>query len=343
MFAIDEPFTGPTAFKLPLLAGPWVNASAGAAGMALVGSPALQINELLILPENQTTLIREGTPSRIAFDDFERDGDLAGSFDLLGNSWASPLNFGTNARFTTSLEPAVHGYAAIQQDASTDDAAAARVDVAITDAEHRILVQNLVPGAIWGLGKESATGAWMRGVVNIASTTGGYLNLAYANTPPTVIACVAIPSFAAGVHRPEIVVGHAGRQAWVSLRHASTAQVLASLGASNANFADRGYPFITAVGSVGAPVLYEYSVNALTTSGLAPADTYRIDGVNDTVWRQTNGGDWAGDLGGVRLGRTPEAPIPTSAFAAFSVPFGGAANDILAVEVRARERFRFAR
>lgn len=352
----------PTRPELSLLAGAlWAS---GAAGPAIFASPAgLAINEIIVLPDKNLTLILEGrAPPAAAFsrDAFTGLAALAGQNDSLGNLWSAGWNNKDPAQGQGLLSD-LGAYAYLNLNAT----GALRVDSAhlagiLTDSmviSAKPLWPNSHPtGGEIRLVKEAASGVYVQAQMQ-ANASGGFLALAAAtNTTLNVLASAAVPTIVFGM-KYRLSLQTQGPKAFINLSRddggpvfAPGSMAQASIGvASNSALAGAGAPALALTNTPSVSILsvlaYSWAVEPIATGNLQALDSYRFDGPDADTYRTSASGVFAGQkLMSVQRGAFPKAAPSTSSVAVVCAPFDqGTANDLISAAVSVKERFFYAR
>lgn len=346
----------PTTFKLPLVVG---GASRGALPPQVLASPGFHLNAVYLLPEDSTVLVNDvgARPSVIAGDDLEAlTGGLDG-LDDFGNNWEI-------ARSQASVALYVDAGKAIPTLLVTGNGN--YIDRLVQDS---LTVMELyhIPGVPSGIHsavrRDIDSSNWIDAIYT-SNPSYSISLLSVSNGATTLHASQGVGSYPAiganGVFVPmQMALRTVGGQAAVTLRNVGGATLflagavpvtIASIGASHANLDRIGNPGVrthvpvpTNSAQTGRHVLslYAYSV---PSSRLSARDVHRFS-TDDRITRNPSGLDITGYLNSDARGRIPAGPVPTTArVAALVAPVDeGVANDLTAVEVRAREQFRFSR
>jgi hypothetical protein len=355
----------PTQPQISIQAGAiWAS---GAAGPLILASPAgLALNEIFCLPDKNLALILEsqaagGGASVLSRDSFNGGAGvgLDGRNDSVGNPWSDAYNnVGGASLVLTELNP--------PQLALSPIGAAASIPASALDSAHLpgILTDTMLISAkpqfttIGGevdLLKESASGAYVQARVNrdtgfldLSAATSGALNL---------IASVAVASI--NNIKLRLSLQCQGGAALVNLTRddagpllvAAASSAFASLGASSAALSGAGMPGLTLQQGgtsdgkgVGRPHVFSWEVDSLpfsASTGLAPFDTYTIDGVAADSYRTSSAGVFSGQkLVAQQRGAFPKLQPSTTSVAVIAAAFDqGVANDLISAVVSIRERY----
>jgi hypothetical protein len=352
VYRMPSPPGRPTQLKLPLIAG-------GLAGTAyeggMVGSPGLHLGGVFALPEEQTVLVADlgAAPTTVAGDDLDSvNANLAltGLGDDHGNTWQLGR---AQSQASNSMFLSKSGYAY----PFASYRSANYIDRAVQDS---ISVAEIAENAV------------ASGYITVRRDVdaSGYIDAMYQHHPSRILSLLSVVAGATTLHASQAlaslaIVDHhylslrtVGGQGVVTLRRKDGATIVlaggagvlvASIGASHANLNVLGNPGIGAIGLSAQNTqlrrVYDFSVQSIPSSPLSAKDQYRFDGPNEQLTRAPSGADITGLLSGQARGRMPQAPAPTTAqvIALLAPVDQGPANDLLSVEIRDRERFRFAR
>lgn len=218
---------------------------------------------------------------------------------------------------------------------------------------------NTMPTAIWGLHVSSATqflaqsGSAAAAVTGELVSTGSVLiaRILYSQVGigTTLLASQSIPSLGAISAEMELTVRE-GFQGLI-VRGLNAATTYASVAAANPNFNFAGIPGAhiqaTSAASNGGQGhrLQAWRAAAAPSNACAAGDVCRFHAPLEQRWCETAAGAWQKDLTGLSRGQHPQLKAPSSAaYAVFSMPVHqGPAADVLSVDVRVRERWKFER
>jgi hypothetical protein len=361
----------PTAPQMAIVAGGiWAS---GQAGPGLNASPGLSINEVIVLPDKNLSLVLESRSagSYLSRDSWSDSGNyLVNRVDAYGHAWTPALN---HAHSNTGEGEATGGapYSAVGkvqyrfngQVGTTLAMDADRVADVLSDAMtieagpwfatpgghlEEVRLFKDVRASQFVQARLSATG-----FLALEAATGGAAGNVLASLSATLSAGVQY-TMALQVQGPKAFVTFArldGGPVFVGLLGGSAA--FASIGvASNAAVAGAGAPALAitspsvAAGNAYGPRLYApWLVTPVGAANLAAYDAYRFDGPNFDVYRTASSGVFSGQkLMAVQRGAFPKAAPSTSSVAIVCAPFDqGAANDVVSATISLKERFFYAR
>lgn len=332
----------PTTYKLPIQAG-------GASGNTVVASPGLHLNAVFLLPEDSTVLVNDtgAVAPTLAGDDFAADGNLTGQADDHGNTWRL-----ARSQASVSL---------------TNENGGAQPPATASHAGNYIDrdVQNCDTIGQFTLAAAPASGGKM--VVRRDVNASYYIDAAYQHTPSKNLSLISVAAGATTLHASQALASLAlpdnhyltlrtvGGQAHVTLRRADgatlflagpTGVTVASIGASHANLSQYGNPGLRVNDTEADRSRFlDFAITSIPSGNLAARDVYRFNAPGGQITRNPSGLDITAYLEGKARGAIPKAPAPTAPrVVALVAPVDeGVGNDLLSVEVRARERFTFAR
>jgi hypothetical protein len=317
------------------------------------GSGMLHVNEFLVLPEDTTTVVVD-TESQIAHDTFKRNAALADSLDALGNTWATPVATPVGSTWITKDQS--DGIAQVDVAVPTIGAGielrlptAAR-DVRMWMSKWGWFLGVLASGGGFGLRKiarrddssDEGAKAWVG--AKYTATPGALALISFNGVATTLIASNAVPSYYPSAARLHFVTE--GGRGWADIRDDGAGGLsLGSVGASHVALGLPGNLGMTAQRNGINPQLDIMEFGAESRQGsYAARDAYVLDGVRGQTYRELSGTSFLRDLGWRQRAPAPQLPPSAAAVAIVVAPApAGHGNELLAVEVRAQERFRFAR
>lgn len=335
----------PTSFKLPLVAG-------GASGNTVAASPGLHLNALFVLPEDQTVLVNDvgAVATTLAGDDFAgADSALTGLADDHGNTWRLGRSQASQSLILND------GYAQNGPIVTSPSGLSGNyIDRSVNDCESvaRVLLDTAASGMSFSVRRDVSASY--------------YIDAAYQHLPSRTLSLISVASGATTVHASQAMASLAqisnyyltlrtlGGQAYVNLAREDGATVFlagpsgvttASIGASHAFLGQAGNPGLNIRQQGGeTPRFLDFAVRSIPSSPLAARDVYRFS-VDGQITRNPSGLDITAYLNGQARGQVPQAPAPTCArIVALVAPVDqGPANELVALDVRARDRFGFLR
>lgn len=331
----------------------------------IIATPGgLALNEVFCLPDKNLTLILERAQAAAGASVLSRDSfagayvPLNGRNDSLGNPWSEAWNNVNAASPGQLLE--LNGALGINAPSGAPSAMdSSHLAGLLTDT----MVLNIKPyfaapgsGAEVRLVKETASGVYVQARLSNKITTYALDLAAATNATLNTLGSLALATLSLGpLYRFSMQVQGPG--AFVNLSRDDGSPVFipgsaayASVGiASNAALAGAGVPAVALAGyggyGINSPVpAYAWEVDTIPLgSGMAPYDTYTIDGVTPDSFRTSSAGVFGGQkLVSQQRGAFPKMSPSTTSVAVIAAAFDqGTANDFISAVISVRERYTY--
>lgn len=324
--------------------------------------PWPRINRMWMLPEDAFCLTRDVVRQPLAQDSFlsGATGSVHGRYDMMGNQWLTATKY-----LTASGSGAIVSGGGIQ----------AFVGSQFGWHLNNLPMRDGTIEAVVGLGPVPVAPGPLRERIGVAKfcasdTSQGAISLqAYVQSasqavgPMTsfairapdgsTVASISIPTIGfPGIDDAVFIRLHVNGPVAtaVLVKHAAASSTAFGsafvISASNASIDSTGEPGIFGISSAGSMMVYDFQAISIPSAAMGPRDVYHFDGPNaDQVYRSTASDAYKGDITGNKVGAIPRLiPSQTAGVFAFAIlADGGAANELIDVTVKVRERFTFAR
>lgn len=333
---------------------------AGAGDTPLWNEGTLDMTAICVVPEETSIALVDVKRDSRGVDTFAANAGatLAGRIDQEGNLWrTAPLGSWPLSVFNGKAAiPGIAGGLVVSGNTlAVPTLIDGRVEALFTSNS---ILGGSLPTQTLGLHRVTPSGVATAGTIFaevVSMGSGARFHLIQA--PSTTIASMWLASHGEGALR--MTLDTRGIQTWATLEPAFGTVIanqfgsqvpFASVGGTSAVAAFQADPgmHIRATTAGTNAVFTDRHVNAfraaaIPSRALGARDTYNVDAVDRVRWRENASGSWVESLDDLSVGADLRLPVSTGAIAVLAMPLEGTANDTVAVEIRALERFRFAR
>lgn len=309
----------------------------------IIVSRELELNRILVLPENSTVLTVNSKRALVGYDSFDDHGlsSLNSVVDRLGNSYSTPVNATAgliNAAAGVSPTTSANGWQ--RGDAQVLTPTYINWSMEAYGQFQAMPSSAIVLAKMISYLNQGAVGPVVRYANNHLAIGRAGMDMSIAGADTFVnVASTALASYSGDFGLRTTMVG-----AEVFAEVFAGASLVATISASHSTFEVSGWPAFGVVGTVNSFGIYGVRYNAISSIAIAPRDEFLFSSLLNTV--DISNASVYRESGDMRVrGAIPKA---TSAnyynLIGIQIPMsGGLASDRLEVEVYARENFTYAR